>query len=228
MNSKKRLWLYLVGFVALFALAAGVYQNAKKSHEIAEQEAIQLAESERLVAASIESESESIKLEEEIEEQLEESASLAPSLPEGPQIASDAVPNNTLIDAEGNEVKLHDFIGKPIIINLWASWCPPCREEMPYFENAYLESGEDIHFIMLNATGSRGTESIEVANEFLAEIGAEFPVYYDPEFENQLVFGSSMLPMTIVLNEDGSIHEYIRGMVSQAKLNSIVSTVLND
>lgn len=225
MNSKKRLWLYLLGFVALFAVAAGVYQSAKSSHELAEQEALQLAETESLAAASIESETEALKVEEEL---LEESASMEASLSEKPKIASDAVPNNSLLDAEGNEVKLHDFIGKPMIINLWASWCPPCREEMPYFESAYQEYGDEVNFIMLNATDSRGTESIEVANEFLEEIGAEFPVYYDLEFENQLVFGSNMLPMTIVLNEDGSIHEYIRGTVSQAKLDSVVTTVLHD
>lgn len=219
MNSKKRVWLYLIGFIALFAIATGVYQSAKSSYELAEEEALQLAETESLAEAEV------LKLE---EEQLKESTNREASLSKEPQVARDAVPNNRLIDADGKEVKLHDFIGKPIIINLWASWCPPCREEMPYFESAYQAYGDEVNFIMLNATDSRGTESMEVANEFLVEMGAEFPVYYDTEFENQLVFGSNMLPLTIVLNEDGSIHEYIRGMVSQAKLDSIVTTVLND
>ena len=56
-------------------------------------------------------------------------------------------PDFTVYDIEGNAVNLSDFIGKPTIVNFWASWCGPCKSEMPDFEAAYLEQGEEIHFL---------------------------------------------------------------------------------
>ena len=51
-------------------------------------------------------------------------------------------PDFTVYDADGNQVKLHDFIGKPIVLNFWASWCGPCQMEMPDFHEKYLELGD--------------------------------------------------------------------------------------
>ena len=56
----------------------------------------------------------------------------------------------TVYDEEGNAVKLSDFEGKPVVLNFWASWCGPCKSEMPDFEEAYGEYGEEIQFLMVN------------------------------------------------------------------------------
>lgn len=50
-----------------------------------------------------------------------------------------SAPDFTVLDAAGNPVKLSDFFGKPIVLNFWASWCPPCKHEMPYFDKVYKE-----------------------------------------------------------------------------------------
>ncbi|MBP3544577.1 MAG: TlpA family protein disulfide reductase, partial [Lachnospiraceae bacterium] len=61
-------------------------------------------------------------------------------------------PDFTVIDAEGNEVKLSDMRGKPVVVNFWASWCGPCKMEMPEFEEVYKELGDEVHFMMVNLT----------------------------------------------------------------------------
>lgn len=61
-------------------------------------------------------------------------------------------PDFIMTDADGNEVSLSDFIGKPIVLNFWATWCSPCKSELPTFDAAYATYGEDVQFIMLNLT----------------------------------------------------------------------------
>ena len=59
-------------------------------------------------------------------------------------------PDFTVYDAEGNEVRLSDFFGKPIVLNFWASWCSPCQMEMPDFHEKYLEIGEDVQLSLIH------------------------------------------------------------------------------
>ena len=72
-------------------------------------------------------------------------------------------PDFTVYDLDGNEVHLSDFIGKPVVLNFWASWCSPCKMEMPDFNEKYLEIGEEVQFLIINMTdGSR--ETVETAS----------------------------------------------------------------
>lgn len=85
----------------------------------------------------------------------------------------------TAVDGEGNEVSLSDYFGKPVVLNFWASWCPPCKAEMPHFESAYQENA-DIQFLMVNMTTS-SRESLTAAKEFIQAEGYTFPVLFDTE-----------------------------------------------
>ena len=76
------------------------------------------------------------------------------------------VPDFTVYDEAGNPHKLSDFRGKPVILNFWASWCGPCKSEMPDFQKSFEANGEKIHFLMVNCTdGSQ--ETVETASDFL-------------------------------------------------------------
>lgn len=117
-----------------------------------------------------------------------------------PQLTT--APDFTVVDLEGNEVHLSDFIGKPIILNFWASWCGPCKKEMPDFDELYAEYGEDIHFVMVNMTdGSR--ETLEGASEFIEDQGYSFPVYYDTEYDAAITYGVTALPTTYFIDAEG-------------------------
>ena len=69
----------------------------------------------------------------------------------------------TMLNSEGEEVSLYDYVGKPIVLNFWASWCPPCKAEMPDFEAAYQKYGDDVVFLMVNLTDGR-RETVDTAN----------------------------------------------------------------
>jgi thiol-disulfide isomerase/thioredoxin len=111
-------------------------------------------------------------------------------------------PDFTVYDAEGNEVHLTDVVGKPIVLNFWASWCGPCKMEMPDFNEKYLELGEEVQFLMINMTdGSR--ETVKIASEFIKESGYSFPVFYDTKMDAANTYGAYSLPMTFFIDAEG-------------------------
>ena len=116
--------------------------------------------------------------------------------------ASIPAPDFTVYDADGNEVRLSDFFGKPIVLNFWASWCGPCKMEMPDFNEKYLELGEEVQFLMINMTdGSR--ETVAIASEFIKESGYSFPVFYDTKMDAANTYGAYSLPMTFFIDAEG-------------------------
>ena len=111
-------------------------------------------------------------------------------------------PDFTVYDAEGNPVQLYDYIGKPLVVNFWASWCGPCQMEMPHFEDKYQELGDEVQFLMINMTDG-GRETMDSASAFIAEKGYTFPVLYDTDSNAALTYGASSLPTTYFIDADG-------------------------
>ena len=127
---------------------------------------------------------------------------LAAQPTEETQAPSVQAPDFTVYDADGREVKLSDFIGKPTVVNFWASWCGPCKMEMPDFEEKYLELGGEVNFLMVNMTdGAR--ETVEIASDFIAQQGYTFPVYYDTASSAAMVYGVYSLPTTYFIDAEG-------------------------
>lgn len=135
-------------------------------------------------------------------------------------------PDFSVQDSEGNMVKLSDFLGKPVVINFWASWCPPCKEEMPDFQTVYDEMGEDIVFLMVNATDGR-RETKEIAADFIADSEFTFPVYYDTTQEASYSYGVSSLPSTAFIDKNGYLITGAIGMIDEETLRRGIDMIVD-
>ena len=126
-------------------------------------------------------------------------------------------PDFTVYDINGNKIKLSDFIGKKVIVNFWASWCGPCKNEMPDFQKAYETYGNDILFMMVNMTdGSR--ETVDSAKSFIEKSGYTFPIYFDKDESALYAYYVYSIPATYFINSDGTLAAYVRGMINEEAL----------
>ena len=145
---------------------------------------------------------------------------------EATEEAPTPAPGFTVYDIDGNACKLSDFQGKPVILNFWASWCGPCKSEMPDIEAAYLEYGEDIHFLIVNLTDG-GRETVDIASSYITEQGFTFPVYYDTEMDAAVTYAVSAIPVTYFIDANGDFVAYYRSAMSAEILQQGIDMLLD-
>ena len=134
-------------------------------------------------------------------------------------------PDFTVYDLERNEVHLSDFIGKPVILNFWASWCGPCQSEMPEFNEEYLALSDDVAFLMVNLTdGTR--ETVEGASAFIARKGYAFPVLYDTSGEAASAYGVYSIPVTYFIDAQGHAVAQATGAIGASTLRRGLEMIL--
>ncbi len=114
---------------------------------------------------------------------------------------SGPAPNFTLKDAEGNAVSLSDLKGQIVMINFWASWCGPCRQEMPLLEAIYRKY-EPLGFTLL---GVNVEENSNDGQAWLAERPVSFPVLYDPENGVSKLYDVIAMPSTVLIDRQGNL-----------------------
>ena len=119
-------------------------------------------------------------------------------------------------DEWGDTLDYQEFTGKaPLVINFWASWCVPCREEAPLLEAAWQKRGERVQFIGINYRDQE-----EDALDFIAEFGQSFPSGADPRGDVGLEFGLFGIPTTYFVDPDGTIRSVKVGEISADELES--------
>jgi len=137
-----------------------------------------------------------------------------------------AAPDFLVYNAEGGEVLLSDFFGKPIVLNFWASWCGPCKMEMPDFNEKYLEIGGDVHFLMVNMTTGRETQ--EAAQEFIDAEGFSFPVFFDLDSDAAYTYGASSLPTTYFIDAEGHLIAQAVGAIDAETLGRGIDMIYEE
>lgn len=133
-------------------------------------------------------------------------------------------PDFTVFGSDGETHKLSDFRGKPVVLNFWASWCGPCKSEMPDFQEAYEKYGQNIHFLMVNCTTS-GRETMADAKKLIADEGYTFPVYYDTSGEAAAAYGTYSIPMTFFIDAEGNLVAYGQGALNAEVLQKGIDMI---
>ena len=130
----------------------------------------------------------------------------------------------TVENTEGEEVTLYSFIGKPIVLNFWASWCGPCKRELPDFQSAYETYGDEVEFLLVNLTDGM-QETKETATAFMESEGYTLPVYYDTKQEAAYVYQVYSIPTTYLIDAKGEVVAKASGMIDKETLEQGISLI---
>lgn len=135
--------------------------------------------------------------------------------------AADQLPTFTLTTLDGKSWHSDDHLDKVLIVNFWATWCPPCRREMPLFVDLQHEYAEkDVMFVGIALDGE------EPVRTFVENYGIDFPILLGNEESNELAkqLGNKMggLPYTVIVSKDGTIHKRHIGALEEAHLRPIL------
>lgn len=132
----------------------------------------------------------------------------------------------TLTDQYGNSHTLSDYKGKTVFLNFWATWCPPCRREMPEIQMLYEEysAEEDPSVIILGIAAPEygNEESVEGISAFLEENSYTYPVLMDEGGTVFMDYGVYSYPTTFMIDKDGNVFGYATGQLSESMMRSII------
>ena len=132
----------------------------------------------------------------------------------------------TVVDRDNNEVHFSHRLseGRPIVLNFWASWCPPCRAGMPDFNRGYQEFGDEVTFMMVNLTDGR-RETKESAIEYIEGEGYSFPIYFDTKRLASDAYEVQGIPVTFFINRKGEVVNVVLGQMSESVLQSEIEKI---
>lgn len=134
---------------------------------------------------------------------------------------ADTLPDVEITELEsGAASRLSDIEG-PAVINLWATWCAPCRAEIPAFEEVHQERADEVRFVGINVGEDPGH-----ALEFLADVGATYDQFADEVGDVSTELRATTMPLTVVIDADGVVSTRHLGPMNQDDLNEAIDTAL--
>jgi len=141
----------------------------------------------------------------------------APPLPPAPDIM--------ILNEDGDEVYLSTLLGRPVVLNFWATWCPSCGRESPYFEKMYHELGSEFELLkVVLLDGRRETQT--TVDAFMTENNYTFPLHFDKTGDASRAYNVRFIPMTFFINSEGYIAATIQGPASETTLRSGIEAII--
>jgi peroxiredoxin len=138
-------------------------------------------------------------------------------------VAGRPAPDFTLTSLTSQSVKLSELLGKVVILNFWATWCPPCRAEMPTLQEAYVAHTDD--GLMVLAVDQN--EAPDQVIGFVADLHLTFPLLLDPGYAVSDRYRISLLPSTFFIDRSGVIRDVVfGGPMSRAQIESKIGPLL--
>ena len=131
-------------------------------------------------------------------------------------------PELTLTNLSGAEESLADYEGQVVLVNLWATWCPPCKEELPVLQQ-YYEDHVDEGFVIIGIDFGEPEDAVAA---FIESSNLTYPIWIDEGSESGLAFNSYSLPASFVIDRDGTVVLAWTGAISQAMLEKHVTPVI--
>lgn len=214
MNTKLKTGLVGAGLVILIGGSALLYNQLKENYSLGNS---LLAETTKNIEQETDSVTETKEQTKKDEKEEETQAETETEIIQAPDF--------TVQDMDGNDVKLSDMFGKPIVLNFWASWCGPCKNEMPEFEAVYKERKDDVIFMMVNMTDGK-RETLTSAKNHIEEKEFTFPVYFDTTQEVMYTYSVWSLPTTYFINADGNLVTGARGQIDKETLEYGISLIM--
>lgn len=213
MNKHIKLVLASVGFLLLIYIAVFSYNKLSPQNMPDNLLAAKASDSESNSSVPQSSDNNSSKTQDENQAENEVESETLPAM------------DFTVLDADGAEVSLHSLIGKPIVLNFWASWCSPCKQEFPDFQYAYDKYGSDVEFVMVNLTDGI-QETQDKAQDFVDSNGYTLPVYYDINQEAAYTYYIYSIPTTFFIDADGNIIAYAQSMLDSENIEKGIGLII--
>ncbi|QXE18187.1 cytochrome c biogenesis protein/redoxin [Clostridium sp. 001] len=147
---------------------------------------------------------------------------------ESAEVNNTKAPDFSLVDQYGNTHKLSDYKGKVVFLNFWATWCPPCKSELPHIEEIYKEyenNSKDVIILGVTAPNLGQEGSKENIRSFINKQGYTFPVVFDSDGDVMGRYDIDAFPTTFIIDKKGNINKYVPGSMDRASMESLINNV---
>lgn len=132
-------------------------------------------------------------------------------------------PDFNLKDQYGVTHSLENYKGKVIFLNFWATWCPPCKKEMPDVESIYKEYGENKKDVIILGINSEKENEVK---KFLKDKGYTFPTLIDENSEVMRKYFIQAFPTSFVIDKEGNVYGYVMGGLTKEQIKQVIEEVL--
>ena len=130
----------------------------------------------------------------------------------------------TVYDYSGNPCTPDDMLGKPLVVNFWATWCGPCTSELPGFNNLCNEYAGRVNFMMVNVEDGND-RTVKMVYDFVQDNNYTFPLYYDLYGEASRKYSIRSIPMTLFIDSNGKVVEQHVGSMDEQTVRAKIESL---